>query len=437
MREMRRKLALLALGLAATSAAIAVPVHSNADPADPPDPATIPLPAFDDAAADPAKSLVVRLDFTSRTATALRSAVVSTERAHSHLGDPPILRLTLADPDGQVIDRMNAWSPLWVFTNDGHERLEIQPSGSGSFVVPFSPTLSSLTVRDVELARDVATVDLAGPIQDFCAEHPGDPDCREADLSVDSITPAAPLFAVLGEPATVTVTSRVSNAGPDGPADARVTRLASAGTGLTIAAVGDETVDVPSLAVGAPRSVATSYTVTCTEPGRQAIDLSTSVAPKYATWVDPDPANNSRSTQFTVDCAVPVTINVLPGSTRNPVDRTGSTLPVAVLTTGAGEYGNPLAFDATTIDAASVRFASRSRLLAGGGVPELHTAVHPEDSLELDEVTLDGDLDGLLHFRPRADAIALADTEGCVFGRAAGDSGPVSFFGCDRIDVIR
>ncbi|MGH9280040.1 MAG: hypothetical protein ACRD12_18325 [Acidimicrobiales bacterium] len=42
-----------------------------------------------------------------------------------------------------------------------------------------------------------------------------------------------------------------------------------------------------------------------------------------------------------VDCAVPVTVNIQPRSTVNPVNLRRSTLPLAVLTTAAGEYGNP------------------------------------------------------------------------------------------------
>src|SRR5262245_34973625 len=187
---MKTRSILLALA-AAMAVAIAVPGFGGAEPADPADPATIPIPAFEDAAADPAKSVAVRMDFSSRTAATVRSAVVSIERAHGHVGDPPILRLTLADPDGNVIQRSNAWSPLWVFVNDGREHLEIRPSGSGVFVVPFSPTLASLTITDIGLARDVATVDLTKPIHDFCTVQPADPDCHEADLSVDSVAPAA------------------------------------------------------------------------------------------------------------------------------------------------------------------------------------------------------------------------------------------------------
>jgi hypothetical protein len=108
---------------------------------------------------------------------------------------------------------------------------------------------------------------------------------------------------------------------------------------------------------------------------------------------------------------------------------------VAALSTRAGEYGNPLVFDATRIDPSSVRFGSPTGLLAGRGVPEIHGSVHPEDSLELDERTRDRDLDALLHFRPRRSAITPTDTRGCVFGRVTPAGGGFSFYGCDNVSV--
>jgi hypothetical protein len=180
-----------------------------------------------------------------------------------------------------------------------------------------------------------------------------------------------------------------------------------------------------------------TYTVTCTEPGARTLDFTTTVAPKRASVIDPNSANNKRTTRLALDCAIPVTINIQPGSTENPVNLGGSTLPVAVLTTTAGEYGNPLAFNATTIDGASVRFGSPSLLLLGMGTPEIHLQIHPEDALELDEKTRDRDLDVLLLFRPREDSLTTADTIGCVFGRFTGPNGPLSFYGCDKVTVTK
>ncbi|WP_329379950.1 hypothetical protein OG625_13940 [Streptomyces sp. NBC_01351] len=413
---------------------VIAPLQGSADSfrRDDPDPTTIPLPLMDDD--DPAKAVVARVTFASRTQATVDRTSVSLQRAHTHIGDPPILKLSLTDVDGQVIDRMNAWSPLWAYSHGDRERVDIKAGGSGSFIVPFSPALSTMTITDSALNRDVVTVDVKPAIRAFCVSHPSDPDCLESDLSVDAVEPRAPLFAVLGKPVTVTVASTVSNAGPDGPTDARVERTVTAGTGVTVTPDTPETTEV-ALAVGTPQRLEKTYTVTCTQPGARTLDFTTAVAPERASVIDPQEANNRRTTRLTVDCAVPITINIQPGSTRNPVNLNGAVLPVAALTTRAGEYGNPIAFNATGIDAASLRFASPSVLLLGGGVPEIHSRIHPENSLEPDEVTRDGDTDAVLHFRPRSDALTPTDTSGCVLGRFAGPSGPLSFYGCDSVTI--
>lgn len=430
---MRRYRSFSVMMLVAAAALLGVSsLPGFSDPADPTDPAAVPLPVVD--ADDPAKAVVARVRFDSRTQATVERTSVSLARAHTRVGDPPILRLTLTDVDGTEIERMNAWSPLWVFSRGNRERMDIAPSGSGSFVVPFSPALSTVAIADVGLNQDIVTVDLKPAIHDFCVANPGDPDCQESDLSVDAVEPAVPLFAVLDRPVTVSVSNVVGNAGPVGPAAARVDQSVVAGTGLTVAPNAAETTAV-ELGVGAPTRLVRSYTVTCTEPGVRTLEFTTAVAPRRATVVDTNGANDRRTVQVPVDCAVPVTVNVQPGSTRNPVNLTGSTLPVAVLTTAAGEYGNPLAFDAATIDAVSVRFGSPERLLLGGGTTEIHDRGHAENTLELDEATRDTDVDAMLHFRPRSDALASTDTSGCVFGRFAGAPGPLSFYGCDRVTI--
>ena len=423
-----------ALGLVLVVPAAAALSAPGAPSALPTDPTAVPLPRLD--AADPAKAVVARVAFDSRTGARLEGTTVSLERAHTHLGDPPILRLTLRDVDAQVVEQLNAWSPLWVFTNGGQERLEIRPSGTGSFIVPFSPALSTMTIADVALARDVLTVDVKPAIRDFCRANPADPDCLEADLAVGALTSSAPLFAVLGKPSSVSVTTTFVNLGPDGPVDAVVSRSVTAGPGLTVtptAAITGET----SLSVGAATELTQSYTVTCVGAGQQYLDVTATVAAERATVIDPFPANNTRTERVLVDCAVPIAINIQPGSPRNPVSLSASTLPVAALTTRAGEYDTPLAFDARTIDAATLRFASASRLQQGLGAPELHTQIHPEDSVELDERRRDGDLDAVLHFRPRIENIAPSDTTACVTGRfTTPGATPLRFYGCDKVTVL-
>ena len=111
------------------------------------------------------------------------------------------------------------------------------------------------------------------------------------------------------------------------------------------------------------------------------------------------PANDEVSTIVSVECVVPVRINIHPGSTTNPINLNGQA-PLAVLTTAAGEYGLPLAFDAGHIVPTSVRFGTEAETFAEtGGAFEVHGRGHPEDALEMNESSRDGDSDMVLHFR--------------------------------------
>ena len=115
-----------------------------------------------------------------------------------------------------------------------------------------------------------------------------------------------------------------------------------------------------------------------------------------------------------------------------------SSVPLAVLTTMAGEYGTPLDFDATAIDPNSVRFGPGSVVFSeSGGAAESHGRGHIEDSYELDEVTRDGDSDMVLHFRAGDSGIQAGDTEACVKGTwLDGQAQPHKFFGCDSIRIV-
>ncbi|GIF63267.1 hypothetical protein Ais01nite_13020 [Asanoa ishikariensis] len=404
-----------------------------AEQAPPPDPATIPVPVFD-YDTDPAKALVARVRFDSRTQAHVLSTTVSTQRARGHSGEPPILRLRLTDVDGAELDRINAWSPLWRLDGGPNGSKGIRPNGTGNFIVPFSPSLAAMTVTDVRLNQQVVTVDLAAPIRTFCKDNPADPDCRESDLSVTAVEPSAPLFGVLGQPITVTVASTVANGGSDGPSDARVRREVSAGGGLTIGDAAPVTTDVP-VAVGTPQRLTRTYTVTCTQPGTATLTATTRVAPKLPTVVDAVPGNDVRSATLPVTCAVPATVNIKPGSAENIVNINPGVLPVGVLSTGAGEYGNPVAIDATTIDWSTLRLGSPSRILAGLGAREKHGRIHTENVQEPDDRTRDGDTDAMLHFDPISDAFQVGDTSGCVYGRVRVAGAMVAFYGCDRVVV--
>ena len=154
--------------------------------------------------------------------------------------------------------------------------------------------------------------------------------------------------------------------------------------------------------------------------------------------VDPVLSNNVLSSNLTIDCIIPIAINVRPGGTPNSVNlNTDATL--AALTTRAGEYGLPLAVDATRIVATTARWGLRSNLFGTTtptGAEEVHRAVHPERSYELDDRTRDADLDAVMHFKPAASGLTLSSREACLKGKLVAAGTTYTVFGCDAVRIV-
>jgi uncharacterized repeat protein (TIGR01451 family) len=257
-----------------------------------------------------------------------------------------------------------------------------------------------------------------------------------ADLGIDSFTAVDPPTELLvGETTTVTLRKVVSNAGPSSPMDAKLTLTASASPGASVTPA-LAIINVPALAIGAPRIVEESVTIGCLEASQHTFTFTNVIAPLRAGDTDPNASNNTAETSFSVICVVPVRINVKPGSFPNSVNQNEHSISVAILTTSAGEFGLPLAFDATTVDPLSVRFGPKALVESGGGATEVHGRGHLEDSRELDERTRDGDIDLVLHFDASDAGIVPGVTEVCVKGTWV-DGGGAShlFFGCDSVVV--
>lgn len=438
--ELNRRTSVLVAGLAAGLAATTVAwvATTAAAPGDPEDPATTPQPAYDYDNDD--KSFVVDLQFGASSAT-LVDATVGTEPSYSHLGDPPQLRLSLTDEDGNPAASVNSYDPRWYFEEapGGGEQLVIRET-PGTLTLPFDPDAASLLVRDQQAGVDLTTVDLGPAIQEFCVAHPSDPDCVEADLAVTATSATGDPMGTIGQPVTLDVSATVANLGPDSPIDGDVTQTATGSAGVTVTPA-SRNLDADGLAVGTPQTLTSAYDVTCTAGGAQTVTVTTAIAPAQAKVVDPAAPNNSKAATFAVDCAVPVTLNVMPGSHTNPVILTPIVvtpplLPVAVLTTGAGEYGNPVAFDATKIQAGTVRVGLRDPLIAANtGTPPFLNQVLPVWSIEPDEHTVDLDRDGLLQAWTRQIGIVAGTTEVCVRGRFGPGTG-TTFFGCDHITLL-
>ena len=255
----------------------------------------------------------------------------------------------------------------------------------------------------------------------------------ESDLAIESLlVTGATTDPAVGASTTRTLTAEVTNSGPSTPTDATVTFGATAGTGLT-ASVTPTTAGLTAVGTGPAREVSATATVTCTAPGTHQLTVHAQVAPDDPATTDPNATNDAAEQKVDIDCLVPVAVNIKPGSLRNPVKATTGEVPVAVLTTTVGEYGLPLAVDATSIDVTTVRFASAAALQTGGGAPESHGIGHPEDALELDERTRDGDIDTVLHFDPVAAGITGSSSVLCVRGTLEVSGSPYGFIGCDTV----
>jgi len=191
-----------------------------------------------------------------------------------------------------------------------------------------------------------------------------------------------------------------------------------------------------ALALGEERSVDEEFTLSCQEPSMHSFEFVNTIEPLDPADTDPDLSNNEATIQIDVECVVPVAINISPRSFPNSLNLRG-VIPVAVLSTAEGEYGLPVAFDATTIDPSSVLFGPEDDVWQEvGGASRIHTHDHIEDAFELDETTKDGDDDRLLHFKAAETGIQVDDVEACVKGSWEDEGGFThKFFGCDSVVV--
>jgi uncharacterized repeat protein (TIGR01451 family) len=256
-----------------------------------------------------------------------------------------------------------------------------------------------------------------------------------ADMAVTKAD--APDPVIIGKDLTYTV--QASNGGPDMAQNATFEDELPRGTTFrSIAAPAGWSCDTP--AVGQPGTVRctnpsmapgnASFSLVVRPGGSVSLGGIVNTARAYSAAIDHDLSDNAATTTTAV--MVPVAINIQPKAFPNSVGSRGQAT-VAVLTTRPGEYGLPLAIDATTIDPLSVRFGPSAVVLSGGGAAEVHGKGHLEDAYELDETTRDGDVDMVLHFRVSASGLIGTSTEACVRGTFTSGS---TFFGCDSIVIV-
>ncbi len=359
----------------------------------------------------------------------------------------------LDSPGGTVTDTL----PAGVSFSSSPDGCSETVPGSGIVTCGFGPLVNGATTSftiivtvDADLVYNAGgpttitnTATVAGNSPD------GDPSnndasedtmvVAEADLEIltfDFVDP--PTDVVVGEDVDITLRKEITNNGPSAPMDTELTQTATAPPDSTVTPT-MATSEELALGLNEVRVVTETFTINCGGFSQHTFTFTNEIQPLDPQDTDPDQSNNFATAELTVECVVPVAINIKPGSFPNSINpRSRGVIPVAVLTTMAGEYGLPLDFDATLIDPLSVRFGPRDAVWnETGGAFEAHDRGHIEDSIELDEVTMDGDDDMVLHFRTQETGIQAGDTEACVKGDWVDEGGTVhSFFGCDSVRTV-
>jgi len=124
---------------------------------------------------------------------------------------------------------------------------------------------------------------------------------------------------------------------------------------------------------------------------------------------------------LTLEKVVPpleVVIDIKPGSYPNSINLDSKgVIPVAILTTDAA-VGEPVTFDATTVDPETVLFGP-------GKAAPVHYA--------LEDVDNDGDIDMILHFKTQETGITAGDTEATLTGETVDGR---QFFGTDSVRIV-
>ncbi len=256
-----------------------------------------------------------------------------------------------------------------------------------------------------------------------------------SDLGLSALAASSPPAEVLiGTPVPVTFQATATNGGPSSPADALVQSTLVASLGAHVATPPAD-VAVTALAVGTPQSVSIGAQLVCDAPGLHVFTLTAHITLARPGESDPVSTNDTAETTINVECVVPVAIDIKPGAGPNRVSL-NSTTHVAILTTAAGEYGKPLAFDASNINPLSVRFGTEAEVWAETGGAVDGTGGMLRDVNEFGDHK-DGDADLIQQFKVRDSGLSSSDTHACVKGLFFGPGGvSYKFFGCDAIEVI-
>lgn len=321
-------------------------------------------------------------------------------------------------------------------------RLPSDEAHTFEITVDVDPALVHDAGGPTTIAAQLAVADEAGSDPD-----PGDNAAEvttrveaEADLAVADLQMLSPPpEQIIGETDAPDVEAVITNHGPSTPMDVTTEWTADADDGVAVEPT-DAADDTGALTTGDPETLTRTFTVACERPGVHQVRLTARVGPASDDDGDPHPANDQRTASFEVDCLVPISIDVKPGDGRSPINsRRSGVLPVALLSTDAGEDGNPIAFDATTVDVATTRVGTRAAVDADRGAGPAHDG-HVTGSRGRGRRPPDAPADLLSHFASPADTeLDRRDDELCVRGSYvdAASGSRFRFVGCDAVRVVR
>ena len=142
------------------------------------DPAVQPIPSFDLIAEDARRALIVEAPIRDDGTTGTPSLSVSNTPPGTHVGDPAHLLVEWFDDRGRLIDRYDAWSPLWHFAEtETGERLDMQTESLGSFDLPLTPDIQRVVVTDQGTSTILLDLDVSSTVTAFCDANPDDINC--------------------------------------------------------------------------------------------------------------------------------------------------------------------------------------------------------------------------------------------------------------------
>ena len=136
----------------------------------------------------------------------------------------------------------------------------------------------------------------------------------KADLAINSFNAVnPPAEMIVGQPQNVTLRKVITNNGPSAPMDAKLVRSASSSANATVTPASSSSVEA-ALGYQELRTVDEQFQITCTGGGVATFTFTNTISPDRVDDTDPVSSNNSRTRTITVQCIVPVAINIKPAA---------------------------------------------------------------------------------------------------------------------------